>query len=84
MAYAGPTPMIRGGTPIVAAATNLPRIGRPRRLATEWRASRTAAAPSDTCDAFPEKQGIKSCWIWIMEKLTTYRREWNRPLKMQV
>ena len=56
MAYAGPTPIIRGGTPTVAAETNLPSMGRPRRLATERRASRTAAAPSDTCEAFPRKQ----------------------------
>ena len=45
MACAGPTPMMRGGTPTVEAETNLPRMGRPRRLATERRASRTAAAP---------------------------------------
>ena len=56
MAYAGPTPMIRGGTPTVAAATYLPTIERPRRLATERRASRTAAAPSETCEAFPGKR----------------------------
>ena len=58
MAYAGPTPMIRGGTPTVAAATYFPTIGRPRRLAIERRASRTAAAPSDTCDAFPAKKKV--------------------------
>lgn len=32
---------------------HLPRIGRPSFLATDRRASRTAAAPSETCDALP-------------------------------
>ena len=48
IANAGPTPIILGGTPTTAAVTNLPKIGRPRRLAMERLARSTAAAPSDT------------------------------------
>lgn len=53
MAYAGPTPIIRGGTPTTAAVTNLPKTGSPSRFATLLRANKTAAAPSETWDALP-------------------------------
>jgi hypothetical protein len=46
-----------GGTPMVAAVTNLPRMGRLRRFATERRARTTAAAPSETWDALPREGG---------------------------
>src|SRR6266550_4000323 len=59
IANAGPTPMILGGTPATTPVTYFPRIGNPRRLATDRLASSTAAAPSDTCEAFPEQENIE-------------------------
>jgi len=46
--------MMGGGTQTEVAATNLVRMGKFRRCATERRARRTAAAPSETYDALPK------------------------------
>lgn len=46
-------PMTLGGTPTTALQTYLPRMGRPNFWATLRLARRTAAAPSETCEALP-------------------------------
>jgi len=53
MARAGPTPMISGGHPTTAWATNLPIIGNPCYLATDLLANKIAEAPSVTYDELP-------------------------------
>jgi len=45
--------MISGGQPDTACAMNLAKIGRPSFSATDLLASKTAAAPSVTYEAFP-------------------------------
>jgi len=46
-------PIISGGTPATAYATNLPIIGNPSFSATDLLARRTPAAPSVTYEEFP-------------------------------
>mmetsp|Transcript_33482 Transcript_33482/g.84841 ORF Transcript_33482/g.84841 Transcript_33482/m.84841 type:complete len:274 (-) Transcript_33482:550-1371(-) len=48
MAATGPTPMIAGSTPTAAKERKMPRIGRPRRMASRLVISSVAAAPSVT------------------------------------
>ena len=59
---------------MVAAVTNLPRMGRLRRVAVDRRARTTAAAPSETWDALPSprKEG-KKCEIrwWLKWECTS-------------
>ena len=61
---------------MVAAVTNLPRMGRLRRFAVDRRARTTAAAPSETWDALPSLREEGRVNKKIVEgELGTYLRE---------
>lgn len=51
--------MTRGATPAYAHVANLPRTLSPSFLATSRRTRRTAAAPSETCEALPAARRSK-------------------------
>ena len=65
MAYAWPTPMMRGGTPTVEAEMNLQRMERPRHLATERRTSRT----------------VRYLWCVSYEQKSPYPTDKNEKIK---
>mmetsp|Transcript_4588 Transcript_4588/g.13230 ORF Transcript_4588/g.13230 Transcript_4588/m.13230 type:complete len:234 (-) Transcript_4588:395-1096(-) len=53
MATAGPMPMMLGSQPATLKPRKTPMTLRPSSLALERRMRRTAAAPSETCEALP-------------------------------